>query len=75
MKLFFSVIFCLMIFTMQSLAQDEQQMDPQMKAWMEYMTPGPTHEMIAKDNGTWKAKMTMWTTPDSEPMEAEGDDE
>ena len=73
MKLFFSLIFCLMMLSIQSFAQeDATPNDEQMKAWMEYMTPGTTHEMIAKSNGTWKAKMTMWMMPGSEPMQSEG---
>ena len=73
MKLFFSLIFCLMMLSIQSFAQeDATPNDEQMKAWMEYMTPSQTHEMLAKSNGTWKAKMTMWMSPDSEPTENEG---
>jgi hypothetical protein len=68
MKLFLSMIFCFMMFSFISFAQDEEQM----KAWQEYMTPGATHEMLAKSNGSWKATMTMWMMPDSEPMAAEG---
>lgn len=38
-----------------SFAQNEgMNMDEQMKIWMEYMTPGPMHEMMAKHVGTWK---------------------
>ena len=61
-----------MMLSISSVAQDEGVNQEQMKAWQEYMTPGPTHEMLAKANGSWKAKMTMWMMPDSEPMEAEG---
>lgn len=36
-----------------SFAQNEgMNMDEQMKIWMEYMTPGPMHEMMAKHVGT-----------------------
>ncbi|MEG8946360.1 DUF1579 domain-containing protein [Rosettibacter firmus] len=38
-------------------AQDQQDM---MKAWMEYMTPGPMHELLSKNVGTWKVDMTMY---------------
>ena len=38
-----------------------------MKAWMDYATPGPMHELLAKDNGTWDADITMWMTPDGPP--------
>jgi hypothetical protein len=42
------------------------------KAWETYMTPGETHAMIAKDNGTWTADMTMWMSPDAPPMKSTG---
>ena len=72
MKLFLSMIFCSMMLSMQSFAQEEDANKDQMKAWMEYMTPGQTHEMLAKENGSWKTKMTMWMMPGTEPMESEG---
>ena len=40
-------------------AQDQQD---QMKAWMEYMTPGPMHQMMAKMAGDWKT-VTTFTDP------------
>ena len=70
MKLFLSAIFCSMMLSVASFAQDASE--DQMKAWQEYMTPSATHEMIAKANGTWTAKTTMWMMPDSKPMENEG---
>lgn len=39
-----------------------------MNKMMEAGTPGPEHAMLAKDNGTWKADVTMWMAPDSPPM-------
>jgi hypothetical protein len=72
MKILLSAIFCFMVLSFTLFAQDMDPNDEQMKAWQEYMTPGPTHEMLAKSNGNWNAKITMWMMPDSEPMEAEG---
>jgi hypothetical protein len=72
MKLFLSSILFLMMISLQSFAQEDGWNQDQMKVWQEYMTPSQTHEMLAKSNGTWKAKMTMWMMPDSEPMENEG---
>ncbi len=44
------------------------QMNPEdMKAWMNYMTPGPMHQMLAKLNGTWKETVTFWMKPDAPP--------
>lgn len=38
------------------------------KAWMEYMTPGPSHQMLAGMDGQWSGEMKMWMSPDAEPM-------
>jgi hypothetical protein len=62
-----------MMISMQSFAQEDAAAnDEQMKAWMEYMTPGQTHQMLAESNGTWKTKITMWMAPDTEPTVSEG---
>jgi hypothetical protein len=39
-----------------------------MNSMMEVGTPGPEHAMLAKENGNWKADVTMWMTPDGPPM-------
>ncbi len=52
------------------LAQDEMSADQ--KAWMDYMTPGPMHEMMAASVGEWKSKNTFWMDPAGEPMVSEG---
>jgi len=65
--------FLLISFLMSSsalLAQEE--MSAEQKAWMEYMTPGPMHEMMAKAVGDWKSKNTFWMDPAGEPMVSEG---
>ena len=61
---------CLMIFSTLSFGQDE--MDPGMKAWMDYMTPGETHKMLANSVGDWTAKITHWMMPGVEPTVSEG---
>ena len=38
------------------------------KAWMEYMTPGASHQMLAGMDGTWSGEMKMWMSPDAQPM-------
>jgi hypothetical protein len=38
------------------------------KAWMEYMTPGMAHQMLAKSDGEWQEEITMWMAPNTEPM-------
>jgi hypothetical protein len=41
-----------------------------MKAMMEVGTPGKEHAVLAKSNGTWKAEVTMWESPESAPMKS-----
>jgi hypothetical protein len=43
-----------------------------MKAWQDYMTPNDMHAMLAKDNGTWTADLTMWMTADAPPQKSTG---
>ncbi len=52
-------------------AQDEQ-MDAEMKAWTEYMTPGDMHNMLSELTGEWKTITKTWMAPDAEPMVSEG---
>jgi len=70
-KSFFALItFSLLIFAASLNAQDEMSADQ--NAWMDYMTPGPMHEMMAESVGEWKTKTTFWMDPAGEPMETEG---
>ena len=45
------------------LAQETDMQDEQMQIWMEYMTPGPMHEMLAKSVGDWKTINKFWMDP------------
>lgn len=63
---FFSLVLAPTVFS-----QDED-MAAQQQAWMDYMTPGPMHEMMAKSVGDWKATIKFWMDPTSEPMVSEG---
>lgn len=51
-------------------AQDEQA--EQMKVWMEYMTPGPVHQNMAKMVGEWTSDNKMWMAPGTEPIINQG---
>jgi len=63
------ILFC----SITSFAQEmNQEMTPEMKMWMEYMTPGEMHKMLEKGVGQWKAKITMWMAPNTPPTIAEG---
>lgn len=66
-------ILVLVSFAFTAFAQEtENNMGESQKKWMEYMTPGPMHEMMAKTAGDWKTKSTFWMTPDSKPLVTEG---
>lgn len=43
-----------------------------MKNWMDYMTPGDMHAMLAKSNGTWNTEITMWEVPGAPPTTSTG---
>jgi len=69
-SIFALITFSLLIFAASLNAQDEMSADQ--NAWMDYMTPGPMHEMMAESVGEWKTKTTFWMDPAGEPMETEG---
>lgn len=70
-KSIFAVLIILLLLPATTIfAQDEMSADQ--KAWMDYMTPGPMHEMMAGSVGEWKSKNTFWMDPAGEPMESEG---
>ncbi len=62
----FIVVIAAAVFCSTSYSQDDD-----MKKWMEYMTPGDMHKMLAKGTGSWKMKTTFWMTPGGEPMVSE----
>jgi hypothetical protein len=43
-----------------------------MKRWMDYMTPGKAHQMMAAWNGTWNTEITMWQAPGAPPQVSKG---
>lgn len=53
-------------------AQQEDIQAKQMQAWIEYMTPGPMHEMMVKTVGDWNVITKYWMDPAGEPMETKG---
>lgn len=44
-----------------------------MKAWMDYMTPGEPHKMLASANGKWKSETTMWMEPGAPAQTSTGE--
>ena len=68
-----TVFLILALFTLMVPAQDGQGMqDDGMKAWMEFMTPGSQHQMLAKGVGEWTVTNTYWFTQGAEPVTSEG---
>ena len=59
------------LFTNISFAQDQNQEEAQ-KIWMEYMTPGWAHELLASHAGEWKSVTTYWMDPSAPPQTMEG---
>jgi len=68
----FSSLFFLSIFCNANFAQDSTNHDAMMKAWQEYMSPGPMHQMLAKGVGEWIANIKMWEDPNMPPSESTG---
>lgn len=70
MKTISQIICAIVIFSAQNFlfAQPEAEQ----KAWMEYMTPGSIHDMIARSDGTWSADITMWMDPAAPPTKSTG---
>lgn len=60
---------CLLINASTFAQQDSAAM---MKAWTEYMTPGPEHQKMAMADGEWTADMTFWEKPDAPPVTSSG---
>lgn len=45
-----------------------------MKAWMDYMTPGETHKMLASQSGNWTSEVKMWMDPAAPPTVSKSKD-
>ncbi len=46
-----------------------QMTEAEGKAFMDFMTPGKIHAMMAKSDGDWKQTITFWMSPSAEPMQ------
>lgn len=66
MKLFILSVMVIALMSITSYSQNDE-----MQKWMEYMTPGDMHKMLAKGVGNWKAKSTFWMSPGGEPTNSE----
>jgi hypothetical protein len=54
-----------------TLFANAQDHNAEMKAWMDYMTPGSIHQKMAKDVGEWKAEVTTWMDPSQPPEKSQ----
>ena len=72
LKHILTTLFVLSIFLAPNLFSQDEDMAAQQQAWMDYMTPGPMHEMMAKTAGDWKTTIKFWMDPTGEPMVTEG---
>jgi len=59
-------LFTLLILSLISVRLSAQSPE-EMKAFTEYMTPGPIQQMMAKSTGAWSAVVTMWTQESAPP--------
>lgn len=77
----------IVLFTVSAFAQEvkkeaapDQAMEakspgenPEMAAWMAYMTPGDMHKMMASAVGDWTQEVTMWMDPAAPPSKSVAD--
>ena len=66
-KIYLFLILLAGILNSNNLSAQSQE---DMKAFMNYMTPGPTQQMMAKSAGAWSAAVTMWMQPGAAPTTA-----
>lgn len=59
----------ILLFSTSLFAQDQDEM---MKKWMDYMTPGEMHNMMAKSVGEWTYVSKWWNDPSAPPTVSEG---
>lgn len=60
-----------LLLSIASFAQSEDEA-AMMQKWMEYMTPGEMHKMMAKYDGKFTTKSKMWFTPGAPATETTG---
>lgn len=62
----FSSLFFALVFSAQAQMPDSNAM----KNWMNYMTPGKEHKMLASWDGVWSGEITLWMAPDAPPTKS-----
>jgi hypothetical protein len=71
-ELFFTAILIILSFNNTSSFSQDDNKDASMKAYMDYMTPGKEHQMLAKQTGDWKFDLQLWMDPAAPPVSAKG---
>ena len=56
---FIYVSICMLFFCTKAITSTAQS-ETEMKAWMEYMTPGDMHKLLAQQEGEWTTESKMW---------------
>lgn len=56
------------LFTFSAFAQTAEEM----KAYMDYLTPGPFHKHLAQSEGNWDYQMKIFAEPGKEPASEKG---
>ena len=68
----FQHLICLALFCfILTNARAQNQNDQAMKPWIDYMTPGEQHKMMAKSVGDWKADVSTMMNPTQPPMKSQ----
>jgi hypothetical protein len=67
-----SLLLLIVAFTCCSLTTNAQSQDD-MKAMMNYSTPGEIHKMMAKSVGSWEGKVSMWMEPGAPVINSTGE--
>ncbi|MER3498336.1 MAG: hypothetical protein C4308_06715 [Chitinophagaceae bacterium] len=67
MRKIFLTVACMLAIACTNLYD---QTEAEMKAWMEYMTPGEMHKLLAKAVDSWQGKISMWIKPNAQPMQS-----
>lgn len=63
----------ILLYSNSIFGQEEMQnQDEMMKKWMDYMTPGEMHNMMAKSVGEWTYVSKWWNDPSAPPTVSEG---
>ena len=69
---FLPALLFLIISGSSTFAQDENYQMEMQKAWTEYRTPGPMHDLLATGAGEWTSDLKMWMDPSQPPTESKG---